>query len=100
MLHEDRKQEIIRRFDKLAGECETWVKKNRYYFEDQSGYYRFLVFDGLTTLGLGRGASDLLHAMKTTRGVWKFIQVVDRILNPVACFLALCLFRVLGKRGQ
>jgi hypothetical protein len=100
MLDEDRKQKIIRRFEKRAGQRETWIKKNRYYYEDQSRYYRFLVFDGLPILGAGCGAGDLLPAMKATRGVWKSIQVVDRILNPVGCFLALRLSRVWGKLGQ
>jgi hypothetical protein len=43
MQDEKRKQELITRFNRLAGERETWIKKNRYYYEDQARYYRFLV---------------------------------------------------------
>jgi SAM-dependent methyltransferase len=66
---EKRKQELISRFDKLAGQRETWIKRNRYYYEDQARYYRFLVSEGLSVLELGCGAGDLLRALKPRRGV-------------------------------
>jgi ubiquinone/menaquinone biosynthesis C-methylase UbiE len=69
VLDAKRKQELISRFDKLAGERETWIKKNRYYYEDQARYYRFLVSEGLSVLELGCGTGDLLHALKPRRGV-------------------------------
>lgn len=69
MQDEKRKQELISRFNQLAGERETWIKKNRYYYEDQAGYYRFLVSEGLSVLELGCGTGDLLHALKPRRGV-------------------------------
>jgi ubiquinone/menaquinone biosynthesis C-methylase UbiE len=66
---EKRKQEIIRRFNKLAEQRETWINKNRYYYEDQARYYRFLVPEGLSVLELGCGTGDLLHALEPRRGV-------------------------------
>jgi len=66
---EKRKQELITRFNKLAAERETWIKKNRYYYEDQTRYYRFLVSEGLSVLELGCGTGDLLHALRPRRGV-------------------------------
>jgi ubiquinone/menaquinone biosynthesis C-methylase UbiE/GT2 family glycosyltransferase len=69
MQDEKRKQELISRFDELAGERETWVKKNRYYYEDQARYYRFLLPEGISVLELGCGTGDLLHALKPRRGV-------------------------------
>ena len=69
MLDEKKKQELISRFNKLAGERETWIEKNRYYYEDQTRYYRFLVSEGLSVLELGCGTGDLLHALKPRRGV-------------------------------
>jgi ubiquinone/menaquinone biosynthesis C-methylase UbiE len=69
MQDEKRKQELISRFNKLAAERESWIKKNRYYYEDQTKYYRFLVPEGLSVLELGCGTGDLLHALKPRRGV-------------------------------
>ncbi len=69
MLDEKKKEELISRFNHLAGERETWIKKNRYYYEDQRRYYRFLVSEGLSVLELGCGTGDLLHALKPKRGV-------------------------------
>ena len=69
MLDFKRREEIISRFNRLAGERETWIKKNRYYYEDQARYYRFLVPEGLSVLELGCGTGDLLQALKPRRGV-------------------------------
>ena len=69
MLDHKKKEELISRFDKLAGQRETWIKKNRYYYEDQKRYYRFLVSEGLSVLELGCGTGDLLQALKPRRGV-------------------------------
>jgi len=69
MLDEKRKQELINRFDKLAAEREIWIKKNRYYYDDQVRYYRFLVSEGLSILELGCGTGDLLGALNPRRGV-------------------------------
>ena len=67
MQDEKRKQELITRFNRLAGERETWIKKNRYYYEDQARYYRFLVSEGVSVLELGCGTGDLLRALKPRR---------------------------------
>ena len=69
MLDHKRKEELISRFDKLAGQRETWINRNRYYYEDQARYYRFLVPEGLSVLELGCGTGDLLQALKPRRGV-------------------------------
>ena len=69
MHDEKRKQELITHFNKLAAERESWIRKNRYYYEDQTKYYRFLVPEGLSVLELGCGTGDLLHALKPRRGV-------------------------------
>ena len=69
VLDHKKKEELISRFNKLAGERETWIKKNRYYYEDQARYYRFLVSEGLSVLELGSGTGDLLHALKPKKGV-------------------------------
>ena len=69
MLDEERKQELIRRFDKLAEERSGWIERNRYYYDDQRRYYRFLVPEGLSVLELGGGTGDLLGALNPRRGV-------------------------------
>ena len=69
MLDHKKTEELISRFNKLAAERETWIKKNRYYYEDQARYYRFLVSEGLSVLELGCGTGDLLAALKPRRGV-------------------------------
>jgi len=69
VLDNERKEELVSRFDKLAAERETWIGKNRYYYEDQARYHRFLVSEGLSVLELGCGSGDLLHALKPRRGV-------------------------------
>ena len=69
MLDHKEKEELISRFNKLAGQRETWIGRNKYYYEDQARYFRFLVPEGLSVLELGCGTGDLLHALKPRRGV-------------------------------
>jgi SAM-dependent methyltransferase len=69
MLDEERKQELIRRFDGLAEERRGWIERNRYYYDDQLRYYRFLVPEELSVLELGCGTGDLLGALNPRRGV-------------------------------
>jgi hypothetical protein len=52
MLDEKRKQELINRFNKLAEQREIWINKNRYYYEDQARYYRFLFQKGFPSWNL------------------------------------------------
>jgi ubiquinone/menaquinone biosynthesis C-methylase UbiE len=69
VLDHTKREKLISRFNELARERETWIKKNRYYYEDQARYYRFLVSEGLSVLELGCGTGDLLSALKPKRGV-------------------------------
>jgi len=68
-LDKRHKEEIKKRFDALAPERLSWKKKNKYYYDDQEKYFRFLVSEGLTILELGCGTGDLLNALKPKRGV-------------------------------
>lgn len=63
------KKDIIARFDALASKRQLWLDRNRYYYEDQRKYFRFLVPEGLSVLELGCGTGDLLAALRPARGV-------------------------------
>ncbi|MBW1804254.1 MAG: class I SAM-dependent methyltransferase, partial [Deltaproteobacteria bacterium] len=64
----NRKEEIKKRFDSLAGQRDKWIARNRYYYDDQARYFRFLIPEGMSVLELGCGTGDLLNALKPGRG--------------------------------
>jgi len=66
---EEKKRAVRERFDRLAGERESWQRRNRYYYQDQQRFFRFLVPEGLRVLEVGCGLGDLLAALKPSRGV-------------------------------
>jgi len=68
-LKNDKKEKIIKDFNALAGERQYWKKRNRYYYDDQEGYFGFLTSRGLSVLELGCETGDLLHALRPKRGV-------------------------------
>ena len=73
MNHADSIQEkrirIQNRFDALAQSRDRWIEKNRYYYEDQRKYFRFLIPEDAGVLELGCGTGDLLHCLKPRRGL-------------------------------
>src|SRR5436309_14437130 len=66
---EGNKRAVRERFDRLAGERESWQRRNRYYYQDQQRFFRFLVPEGLRVLEVGCGLGDLLAALKPSPGV-------------------------------
>ena len=68
-LDKEKKEGIRKRFDRLVKERPRWIERNRYYYEDQERYFRFLVDEGFCVLELGCGTGWLLHALKLSRGV-------------------------------
>ncbi|MBN1841359.1 MAG: glycosyltransferase [Deltaproteobacteria bacterium] len=68
-MEDKRKEEIRKRFDALAEKCQYWKERNRYYYDNQERYFRFLVPEGLSILELGCGTGHLLAALKPKRGV-------------------------------
>ena len=63
------KEKIRKRFDSLAEKRQYWRNRNRYYYDDQEKYFRFLVPEELSILELGCGTGDLLNALKPKRGM-------------------------------
>jgi SAM-dependent methyltransferase len=55
--------------DRLAPERDRWIARNRFFYEEDEKYMRFLVPDGLRVLELGCGTGRLLAALKPARGV-------------------------------
>jgi len=64
-----KKEDIAKRFDALAAKRQYWKDRNRYYYDEQEKYFRFLVPEGLSILELGCGTGDLLNMLKPKRGV-------------------------------
>ncbi len=65
----DPKEEIRARFDQLAKTRRQWLERNRYYYEDQQEYFKFLIPEGCSVLELGCGTGDLLASVNPGRGV-------------------------------
>ena len=68
-IHQNTKDEIIARFNELAPKRERWKERNRYYYDDQERYFKFLVPEDSSVLELGCGTGDLLNALNPGRGV-------------------------------
>ena len=64
-----RKQAILEQADQLAVTRDQWICKNRYFYQDDYAYMRFLVKNGLRVLELGCGTGQLLNALQPTYGV-------------------------------
>jgi ubiquinone/menaquinone biosynthesis C-methylase UbiE len=69
-LENDKKKKAVsEHFNGLAQGRERWQYKNRYYYQDQQKYFRFLVPESLRVLEIGCGLGDLLAAVKPGRGL-------------------------------
>ena len=65
----DLKYQIRERFNQLAKTRLQWLKRNRYYYEDQKKCFRFLIPEGCSVLELGCGTGDLLASLNSRRGL-------------------------------
>jgi SAM-dependent methyltransferase len=64
-----RKRKIQELADLTAESRDAWINKNRYFYNDDYKYMRFLVNDGQRVLDLGCGTGQLLNSLKPSYGV-------------------------------
>jgi len=65
----ERKRKIQEQADFTADSRDAWMDKNRYYYQDDYSYMRFLVNEGQRVLDLGCGTGRLLNSLKPSYGV-------------------------------
>lgn len=56
-------------FDRMAAERDAWIARNRFFYDDDRAYMRFLVPPGRSVLEIGCGTGGLLAALEPRRGV-------------------------------
>ncbi len=64
-----RKNELIRHFDRLAPQRSKWRQRGRYYHKELERYLKFLIPEGASVLEIGCATGDLLAALRPSRGV-------------------------------
>jgi len=64
-----RKAEIQKQADHVAPQRDAWIERNRFFYEEDYRYMRFLVPPGLRVLELGCGTGRLLTELSPARGV-------------------------------
>ncbi|MDC1536780.1 glycosyltransferase [Candidatus Thioglobus sp.] len=64
-----RKQLIQDNADKYAQSRGNWIKKNKYFYQDDYSYMRFLVNKNKSILDLGCGTGELLKELEPSFGV-------------------------------
>ncbi|MGH7182779.1 MAG: methyltransferase domain-containing protein, partial [Nitrospiraceae bacterium] len=65
----EKKRAIREHFNRLASQRAYWQDKASTYYEDQAGYFQFLVPEGLRILEVGSSLGNLLAALNPYRGV-------------------------------
>ena len=76
---EKRRERTRNHFAKIAGRRESWIKRNRYYYELLSRLLRFLVEPNKKVLSVGCGTAYHLAAVTPNEG--KAIDICSEIVN-------------------
>ena len=64
-----RKEKMIKHADRIAGDRDKWIDKNRYYYENHYTYMRFSIPPGKKILEVGCGTGSLLAQLRPSVGV-------------------------------
>src|SRR5690242_513504 len=65
----ERKARIKQQADEVAPRRDAWIERNRFFYQEDYRYMRFLVPPGLRVLELGCGTGRLLSELKPRKGV-------------------------------
>lgn len=65
----NRKSRILELAENIARDRVFWIERNRFFYDNDVRYMRFLVPSGLRILELGCGIGDLLAALEPSYGV-------------------------------
>jgi len=64
-----RKQRILEQAERLASVRDRWIRRNRYFYEEDRRYLRFLLPRGKRVLELGSGTGEILALLEPSDGV-------------------------------
>ena len=78
-LTKSRNRLIADTFNRIAVARDEWIEKNRYFYEQDWKYMRFLIPEGSSVLEIGCGTGRLLSELRPTRGVG--IDLSSRMIN-------------------
>jgi len=67
--YSQRKRHILELANRLGPERDRWIDRNRFYYEDDARYLRFLIPEGSRVLDLGCGTGRLLASLNPSQGV-------------------------------
>ena len=68
-IYNTRKKQILQQAEDFAENRNNWIKKNNYFYNNDSAYMKFLVGDSKRILDLGCGTGKLLNTLGPSYGV-------------------------------
>lgn len=83
MLISSRKSKIRAHYNNVANKRALWIEKNKFYYDDEIRYLRFLIQEGLNILEIGCGTGRLLDELKPSYGVG--VDISDEMIKIARC---------------